>query len=100
MAGGSSGNADQVSQLVERAEGLGTGPGDRSRRVACLVDGEFSVDPAGERRTARRTKANRGSGNDPAAGCKSAARLFERWQLGRPLSARRRGDDENLACRY
>src|SRR5437588_1583254 len=100
MAGGSSRNADQVSQLVERAEGLGAGPGDRSRRVACFLDGEFSLDPARERRTARRTKTSRGSGNDPAAGCKSATRLFERWQLGRPLSARRRRDDENLAYRY
>ena len=34
----------RLPQLVERAAHLGQGAGDRSCRVACVVDGEFSVD--------------------------------------------------------
>ena len=36
--------AGEVAQLVQRAADLGEGQGDRPGRVACLVDGELSLD--------------------------------------------------------
>ena len=51
--GRQSGLRDQVPQLVERAENLRQGAGDRSRRLACLLDGEFSLDAAEGRRASR-----------------------------------------------
>ena len=45
---GSSGHARAVSQLVECAEDLRACPADRSRRVACLLDGEFPLDASGQ----------------------------------------------------
>ena len=34
----------QISQLVQRAQDLGQGQGNRSRRLPCLMDGEFPLD--------------------------------------------------------
>ncbi len=42
----SSRHQDQVPQLVERAEDLGQGEGDRSRGLPCLLDGELHMDAA------------------------------------------------------
>ena len=44
----SSRSADQVPQLVERAQSLGASAGNRSRRFPRVVDGKFSVDAPGE----------------------------------------------------
>ena len=43
----------QVAQLVECAEDLGQGDGDRSGRLACVVAGEFSLDAARRRDASR-----------------------------------------------
>src|SRR2546423_1043179 len=99
MAGGSSRDADQVPQLVERAESLGASRGDRSGRVPCFVDGEFSLDAAGKRRDAVGTKTGDRAGSDSPARSKSLARPSERWELGRRLPTRRRRDAENLEGR-
>ena len=44
----SSRSADQVPQLVERAQSLGASAGNRFRRFPRVVDGKFSVDAPGE----------------------------------------------------
>ena len=46
-----------LPQLVERAEDVGEGAGDRSGRVARIVDGEFSVDAVAGRRACRQRSA-------------------------------------------
>ena len=39
-------------RTLERAESLGTGGGDRSSRIARIMDGEFSLDAVGTGRDA------------------------------------------------
>ena len=58
MDGRSSRHRDQVPQLVERAQDLGQGEGDRSRRLACLLDGELPVDAAAGRGGAEPAEAD------------------------------------------
>src|ERR1700716_19400 len=99
MDGGPSGRADQISQLVERAESLGAGAGDRSGRIARVVDGEFSVDPFGQDRDAKGTKADDRSRSCASTGSEIFARVLEGWELGWPLPARRCRNDESLAGR-
>src|SRR2546423_6739643 len=99
MAGGSSRDAYQVSQLVECAESLGTSPGHRSDRFSCFVDGKLCLDAAGERRDAAGTKAGNRAGDSSPTRSERVAHLSERWKLGRRLSTRRRGDAENLERR-
>ena len=48
------GQPREVPQLVERAEDLGEGAGDRSGRLARLLDGEFPLDAACRRSRSRR----------------------------------------------
>ena len=47
----------QVAQLVECAEDLGQGDGDRSGRLACVVAGEFPLDAARRRRRSRPSRS-------------------------------------------
>ena len=57
MGGRPSGQPREVPQLVERAEDLGGGEGDRSRRLARLLDGEFPVDARSPASRSRRSRS-------------------------------------------
>ena len=56
--GRQSGHRRQVPQLVERAADLRQGAGDRPGRLACVLDGEFSLDAAAGRRAADAAEAD------------------------------------------
>src|SRR5215475_1869154 len=99
MDGGPSGRPDQISQLVERAKGLGASRGNRSGRIARVVDGKFSLDASGKDRHAASAKTDERFREIAALRSKVAARVSQGRQLWRSLSARRRRDDENLARR-
>src|SRR4029453_7474657 len=89
----------QVSQLVERAESLGTGAGYRSRGIARVVGGKFSLDPFGKDRHAARAEADERFGEIAPTGPKIGAGIPKGRQLPRSLTRRRRRDDEGLARR-
>ncbi len=78
---------DQVPQLVERAEGLGAGAGDRSRRFARIVDGKFSVDAPGKYQAATGSEADERFGKGAPPRSQIAAGLSQGRQLRRSLSA-------------
>src|ERR1044071_1928126 len=99
MDGGSSRSADQVSQLVERAESVGSTPGDRSRRFARVMDGKFSLDAPGKNRDALGTKTDERPGESTPPRSKSSSEISQGWELRRSLSACRRRDAEDLAHR-
>src|SRR6266508_2047974 len=97
MDGRPSGRADQVSYLVERAESLGTSAGNRFRRIARILDGKFSLAAFGKDRRAASAETDERFREIAPTRSKIAARISQRRQLRRSLSARRRRDDENLA---
>ncbi len=57
----------EVPQLVQRAQDLEEGEGNRSRRLPCLLDGEFPLDAPGKRAGAGRWQAADGSRAHPSA---------------------------------
>ena len=93
----SSESADQVPQLVERAQSLGASAGNRSRRFARVVDGKFSVDAPGECQGAFAAEADERRGETSPTRSKISAGISEGRQLRRAVPTRRRRNDENLA---
>ena len=89
----------QVAQLVERAEDLGQGDGDRSGRLARVVAREFSLDAAARRHAAGRAEADDGPRALRAARSGREEGAAGRRQLRRALSAQRRGDARDVARR-
>ncbi len=81
------------------AESLGAGAGDRSCRFARVVDGKFSLDAFGKDRDAVGAEADERFRETAPARSEIAARISQGRQLRRPLSARQRRNDRNLAHR-
>src|SRR4030095_15222178 len=73
--------------------------GDRSRCIARIVDGKFSVDAFGEYRDAARAEGDDRFREITSARSQVAARIPQRRQLWGSLSTRRWRDDEDLECR-
>src|SRR5437762_11126972 len=97
MDGGSCWSADQVPQLVERAQSLGTSAGNRSRRFPRVVDGKFSVDAPGEGQGAFVSEADERPGETATPRSEISAGISQRRQLRRAVPTRRRRNDEDLA---
>ena len=86
----------QVPQLVERAEDLRQGAGDRPGRLARLLDGELSLDAARGRRPAQPAQADDRPRPHAADESGEGARLSRRRQFRRLLPAARRGHAGDL----
>src|ERR1043166_10123873 len=99
MAGRPSGNARQISQLVERPEDVGAGNCHRSSGITRILDGKFSVDAIAESENAGGPEAGGRHQSSSAAGSDGVTRLLERWKLGRRLSARSEERRVGKECR-
>src|SRR5205085_6506354 len=75
-----------VSQLVERAPNVGEGAGDRSGRLARLMDGEFPLDETAGRPSAGDATTDGRPRARPGARPRRDARVHRRWQLRWTLS--------------
>ena len=93
------GSADQVPQLVERAQSLGASSGNRSRRFTRIVDGKFSVDAPNEGRGTFPAEGDERPGEITTPRPEVSAGTSQRRQLRRTVPTRRRRNDEDLADR-
>ena len=93
------GSADQVPQLVERAQSLGASSGNRSRRFPRIVDGKFSVDAPNEGRGTFPAEGDERPGEITTPRPEVSAGTSQRRQLRRTVPTRRRRNDEDLADR-
>ena len=83
-------HAGQVPQLVQRAEDLGQGEGNRSRRIPRLVDGEFPLDAPPGREGAESAEADDLLRANAPLQCAGSPRAAWRRQFRRLLREVRR----------